>query len=55
MASDTIAQDGRNAHCVPAILGEGSPLAGTGSRTGGVVILSPEMDFALYLCDTGLV
>lgn len=55
MASDTIAQDGRNALCVLAIQGEGGPLTGTGSRTRRVVILSPEMDFALCVCDTGLV
>ena len=55
VASDTIAQDGRHALCVLAIQGEGGPLTGTGSRTRGVVILSLQMDFALCVCDNGLV
>lgn len=53
VASDTIAQDGRYALCVLAIQGEGGPLTGTGSRTRGVVILSLQMDFALWVCDNG--
>lgn len=42
-------------HLVYCNSSEGGTLTGTGSQIRGVVILSNQMDFALFVCDTGLV